>query len=99
VGARQILSAVASVVSSTQSIKGQTKDQHRQSDNLQASVESLMGAASDIQRAAGEQVLGSQAIVDAVNRVREQAGANIAVVRSLEEILGRFILSSSDRNA
>ena len=91
-GASQIVDAVESVVSATQSIKQKTIAQDTLGKELQKIMERLAAVSKEINLSAAEQIAGDGRVVDAVHSVHSDSDKNLKSTESLKRVLSKFKL-------
>ena len=91
-GASQIVDAVESVVSATESIKQKTIAQDTLGKQLQKIMERLAAVSKEINVSAAEQIAGDGRVVDAVRSVYADSEKNQKSTESLRHVLSKFKL-------
>lgn len=91
-GASQIVNAVESVVTATQSIRQKTIAQDTLGKELQKIMEQLAAVSKEINVSAADQIAGDARVVEAVRSVNSDSDSNLKSTESLKQVLSKFKL-------
>jgi methyl-accepting chemotaxis protein len=89
-GTAQILSAVSSLVSATEEIKGLSFDQGKRSEDIRILLEDLVSATQTIKEAVAKQEDSRKNLEVVTEQMREISESNMQVVTLFEESIGTF---------
>jgi len=99
IGAKQILEALASLVTTTEEVRGSAKQMRDRVEGISGAMERVSGISADTKAGMEEVAIGIAEIFKATESIAEAGTKNSESVKALRELVGRFKLDASSRVA